>query len=85
MNNTEKAIELVNKHLRLHGGDDLGISEGDVYRAVIDAVSEALDMPVVLENCGQLNCRCGLPKRKVCTGFICMRTDCDAMLRLNHL
>ena len=42
MNNTEKARELINKHLYLHGGDGLGITDGDVYRAVLDAISEAL-------------------------------------------
>ena len=48
MNNTEKARELINKHLYLHGGDGLGITDGDVYRAVLDAVSEALTIPVVV-------------------------------------
>lgn len=47
MDNTEKARELINKHLYLHGGDGLGITDGDVYRAVLDAVSEALTIPVV--------------------------------------
>ena len=47
MDNTEKARELINKHLYLHGGDGLGITNGDVYRAVLDAVSEALTIPVV--------------------------------------
>ena len=42
MDNTEKARELINKHLYLRGGDGLGITDGDVYRAVLDAVSEAL-------------------------------------------
>jgi len=44
MDNTEKARELISKHLYLHGGDGLGITDGDVYRAVLDAVSEALDI-----------------------------------------
>jgi len=48
MDNTEKARELINKHLYLHGGDGLGITDGDVYRAVLDAVSEALTIPVVV-------------------------------------
>jgi len=48
MDNTEKARELINKHLSLHGGDELGINDGDVYRAVLDAVSEALTIPVVV-------------------------------------
>lgn len=43
MNNTEKARELINKHLYIHGGDTLGITDGNVYRAVLDAVCEALD------------------------------------------
>ena len=47
MDNTEKARELINKHLYLHGGDGLGITDGDVYRAVLGAVSEALNIPVV--------------------------------------
>ena len=47
MDNTEKARELINKHLYLHGGDELGITNGDVYRAVLDAVSEALTIPDV--------------------------------------
>lgn len=47
MDNTEKARELINKHLYLHGGDGLGITDGDVYKAVLDAVSEALAIPVV--------------------------------------
>ena len=50
MDNTEKARELINKHLYLHGGDGLGITNGDVYRAVLDAVSEALTIPDVSES-----------------------------------
>lgn len=50
MDNTEKARELINKHLYLHGGDGLGITDGDVYRAVLDAVSEALTIPVVVKS-----------------------------------
>ena len=48
MDNTEKARELISKHLYLHGGDGLGIADGDVYSAVLDAVSEALTIPVVV-------------------------------------
>jgi hypothetical protein len=48
MDITEKAKELINKHLYLHGGDGLGITDGDVYRAVLDAVSEALTIPAVV-------------------------------------
>lgn len=39
----EKARELINKHLYLHGGDGFGITNGDVYRAVLDAVIEAFN------------------------------------------
>ena len=49
MENSEKARELINKHLYLHGGDKLGITDGDVYRAVLDAVCEALTIPAVSE------------------------------------
>lgn len=54
MDNTEKARQLINKHLYLHGGDGLGITDGDVYRAVLDAVCEALTIPVVVRRSGQL-------------------------------
>jgi hypothetical protein len=54
MNKTEKAREIINKHLYLHGGDGLGITDGDVYRAVLDAVSEALTIPVVVGQSEQL-------------------------------
>ena len=54
MDNTEKARELINKHLYLHGGDGIGITDGDVYRAVLDAVSEALTIPVVVGRSEQL-------------------------------
>lgn len=47
MDNIEKARNLINKHLYLHGGDGLGINDGNVYRAVLDAVCEALTIPVV--------------------------------------
>jgi len=47
MDNIEKARELINKHLYLQGGDGLGITNGYVYRAVLDAVVEALNTPVV--------------------------------------
>ena len=56
MDNTEKAKELINKHLYLHGGDGLGITDGDVYRAVLDAVSEALTIPAVVGQSEQLVC-----------------------------
>jgi len=54
MDNTEKARKLINKHLYLHGGDGLGITDGDVYRAVLDAVSEALTIPAVVGRSEQL-------------------------------
>ena len=60
MDNTEKARELINKHLYLHGGDGLGITDGDVYRAVLDAVSEALTIPVVVGQSEQY-CDCDKP------------------------
>lgn len=56
MDNAEKARELINKHLYWHGGDGLGITDGDVYRAVLDAVCEALTIPVVIGQSEQLNC-----------------------------
>ncbi len=62
MDNTEKARELINKHLSLHGGDELGINDGDVYRAVLDAVSEALTIPFVVGQSEQLVCGCGKNK-----------------------
>ena len=58
MDNTEKARELINKHLYLHGGDGLGITNGDVYRAVLDAVSEALTIPVVSQQRELLDAFC---------------------------
>ncbi len=69
MDNTEKARELINKHLYLHGGDGLGITDGDVYRAVLDAVSEALTIPAVVvseeraELCDNPNCEDGIVDR----------------------
>lgn len=42
MDNYEKAKEILNKHLNIHGGDSVGITDGNVYRAVIDAIDEAL-------------------------------------------
>lgn len=56
MDNTEKAKELINKHLYLHGGDGLGITDGDVYRSVLDAVCEALSIPAVVGQGKQLVC-----------------------------
>jgi hypothetical protein len=42
MDNYEKVRGILNKHLSLQGGDSLGITDGNVYRAVIDAIDEAL-------------------------------------------
>ena len=50
MDKIEKARELINKHLYLHGGDGLGITNGDVYRAVLDAVCEALTISSVINS-----------------------------------
>ena len=49
MNNTEKAKELISKHLYLHGGDGLAITNGAVYCAVLDAICEALTEREMLE------------------------------------
>ena len=43
----EEARELLLKHLYLQGGDGLGISDGKVYNACLDAIMEALTIPVV--------------------------------------
>lgn len=43
----EEARELLLKHLYLQGGDGLGISDGKVYNACLDATMEALTTPVV--------------------------------------
>ena len=50
METTEKARGLLLKHLYIHGGDDLGISDGNVYMACLDAISEALNMADVVES-----------------------------------
>ena len=73
MDNTEKARELINKHLYLHGGDGLGITDGDVYRAVLDAVSEALTIPVVVGQSEQL-CRCHDPMTQ--TNIMTGKSEC---------
>ena len=44
----EEARELLLKHLYLQGGDGLGISYGRVYNACLDAIMEALTIPVVV-------------------------------------
>tara|TARA_R110000850_G_scaffold134186_1_gene255333 strand:+ start:318 stop:575 length:258 start_codon:yes stop_codon:yes gene_type:complete len=43
----EEARELLLKHLYLQGGDGLGISDGRVYNACLDAIMEALTIPDV--------------------------------------
>ena len=49
-----EARELLLKHLYLQGGDGLGISNGLVYNACLDAIMEALTIPVV-SNCTTCN------------------------------
>ena len=46
----EEARELLLKHLYLQGGDELGISDGRVYNACLDAIMEALTIPVVVSS-----------------------------------
>ena len=41
-----KPEELLSKHLYNHGGDGLGITDGTVYMAVLDAIQEALTIPI---------------------------------------
>jgi hypothetical protein len=62
MDNTEKARELISKHLYLHGGDGLGITDGHVYRAVLDAVIEALTMTNIVGHSEQFKCGMQLSK-----------------------
>jgi len=50
----EEARELLLKHLYLQGGDGLGISDGKVYNACLDAIMEALTIPVVVGQSEQL-------------------------------
>jgi hypothetical protein len=53
----EKARELLSKHLYNHGGDGLGISDGKVYMAVLDAIQEALNIPcVIVPVCPECGC-----------------------------
>ena len=49
-----EARELLLKHLYLQGGDGLGISNGLVYNACLDAIMEALNTPVVVGQSEQL-------------------------------
>ena len=46
----KEARELLLKHLYLQGGDGLGISDGRVYNACLDAIMEALTIPVVVKS-----------------------------------
>ena len=43
----KEARELLLKHLYLQGGDGLGISDGRVYNACLDAIMEALTIHCV--------------------------------------
>ncbi len=54
MDQVEKARELLIKHLYRHGGDGLGITDRNVYMAVLDAVQEALNIPDVHNRRGLL-------------------------------
>ena len=51
----EEARELLLKHLYLQGGDGLGISDARVYNACLDAIMEALTIPVVVGQSEQLS------------------------------
>ena len=46
----EEARELLLKHLYLQGGDGLGISDGRVYNACLDAIMEALTISDVVKS-----------------------------------
>jgi hypothetical protein len=73
----EKARELLLKHLYNHGGDGLGIQDGKIYMAVLDAIQEALKIssnPVLCdENCIK-KCSCG---RELHPTFYCDVCDND--------
>ena len=56
----DKAKELLLKHLYNHGGDSLGISDGKVYMACIDAIQEALAIKDKCKGC------------EYHTGYICL-------------
>ena len=51
----EEARELLLKHLYLQGGDGLGISDGRVYNACLDAIMEALTIPDVVASLPDAN------------------------------
>jgi hypothetical protein len=80
MDNYEKARELLNKHLNIHGGDSLGITDGNIYRAVIDAIDEALRIHDVVGRSEQLpeseklcrmnqNIKCNCIDDSICPNF----------------
>jgi hypothetical protein len=74
----EEARELLLKHLYLQGGDGLGISDGRVYNACLDAIMEALTIPVVVLQSEQLmqSCSvCGMHKHPV-LGAHCKASNC---------
>ena len=74
----EEARELLLKHLYLQGGDGLGISDGRVYNACLDAIMEALTIPVVVLQREQLmqSCSvCGTHKHPV-LGAHCRASNC---------
>ena len=74
----EEARELLLKHLYLQGGDGLGISDGRVYNACLDAIMEALTIPVVVLQSEQLmqSCSvCGNHKHPV-LGAHCKASNC---------
>ena len=48
METTEKARELINKHLTIEGGEGCGISDPNVYAACLGAVTEALNIASVV-------------------------------------
>ena len=49
-----KAEELINKHLTKECGGDLGIADGNIYKACLGAINEALTIPVVVGQSEQL-------------------------------
>ena len=60
----EEARELLLKHLYLQGGDGLGISDGRVYNACLDAIMEALTLTDVSTRFSTrsfiIGCGCGM-------------------------
>jgi len=74
----EEARELLLKHLYLQGGDGLGISDGKVYHACLDAIMEALTIPVVVGQSEQLVCSCGSIKVQTTGGSQCPNNRCSS-------